>query len=216
MAAYNRRDLFAHWIRKDQAANRPCQHACCRGMRAHPDGYPVVKRRAYYQSVSDRELMAEYERHSGESKTDERIRAQVMAEAQRRDVAQERREAALSRRAAGRQEREGAREQAFIRAETETRGYLLNRRGLEAGVDPKSLFAGSEERARRYASEELLAHWETVPRPSAAALGGPGRRPVTNRAGGSTGVRRRMTAEERYYRDQYERVQYNVERGLMA
>jgi hypothetical protein len=44
---YNRRDLFSHWIRKDQQANRPCGHACCRGMRAHPDNYPVVKRNRY-------------------------------------------------------------------------------------------------------------------------------------------------------------------------
>lgn len=53
-------------------------------------------------------------------------------------------------------------------AERATNGYMLNARGRAAGIDPLSLFMGNEARAAAYASEELLAHWETRPRPTFA------------------------------------------------
>jgi hypothetical protein len=53
---YNCRDLFSHWIRKDQPERRPCTHACCRGLRAHPESYPVAKRNAYLRHASDAQL----------------------------------------------------------------------------------------------------------------------------------------------------------------
>lgn len=49
------------------------------------------------------------------------------------------------------------------------RGHLLNERGRRAGIDAWDLFIGNEARARAYASEELLEHWETHPRVTVAA-----------------------------------------------
>jgi hypothetical protein len=45
------------------------------------------------------------------------------------------------------------------RAEAACGGVLLNERGRLAGIDPESLFRGREDRAERWASEELLAYW---------------------------------------------------------
>lgn len=52
----------------------------------------------------------------------------------------------------------------YFTAENATRGHMLNRTGLAAGVDPGDLFTGTEARARKYASEELLAHWQSTGR----------------------------------------------------
>jgi len=52
----------------------------------------------------------------------------------------------------------------FVAAEEATRGAMLNARGREKGIDPLSLFMGTELRARAYASEELIEHWEQHPR----------------------------------------------------
>jgi hypothetical protein len=51
-------------------------------------------------------------------------------------------------------------EQAFLRAEAECRGELLNLDGRRADIDPRSLFRGQWVRAQKYASEELLTHWQ--------------------------------------------------------
>lgn len=56
------------------------------------------------------------------------------------------------------------REAAYRAAADATNGKLLNRRGERAGIDSYSLFIGPERRARAYASEELLEHWQTHPR----------------------------------------------------
>lgn len=66
--------------------------------------------------------------------------------------------------AAVRAEFEIQRENAYARAETECHGVLLNARGKRAGVDPYSLFIGSNTRAYAYASEELIEHWARYPR----------------------------------------------------
>lgn len=52
----------------------------------------------------------------------------------------------------------------YLRAEKATRGHLLNARGRELGIDPRTLFYGSAVRAAAYASEELIEHWSTFPR----------------------------------------------------
>ncbi|MGW1770647.1 phage minor capsid protein [Streptomyces sp. NPDC002104] len=49
-------------------------------------------------------------------------------------------------------------------AEDATNGYLLNRRGLAAGVDPGSLFTGPARIAYAYASDELKSFWRAQPR----------------------------------------------------
>jgi hypothetical protein len=49
---------------------------------------------------------------------------------------------------------------------------MLNKAGKAAEIDERSLFTGPESRARRYASEELLNHWESHPRPTSAYFAG--------------------------------------------
>ncbi|UUE19346.1 hypothetical protein [Microbacterium sp. J1-1] len=49
-------------------------------------------------------------------------------------------------------------------AEEATNGAMLNARGREKKIDPFTLFMGNETRARAYASEELIEHWESHPR----------------------------------------------------
>lgn len=56
------------------------------------------------------------------------------------------------------------RDAAFELACNETRGVMLNARGLKAGIDPWSLFIGPAVRAHAYASEELIEHWQRHPR----------------------------------------------------
>lgn len=57
-------------------------------------------------------------------------------------------------------------DRAYMLAEEETNGYLLNREGLARGIDPVALFSGPYTRAAKYASEELIDHWQRHPRPS--------------------------------------------------
>lgn len=52
----------------------------------------------------------------------------------------------------------------FDAAEEATNGAMLNARGREKRIDPFTLFMGNETRARAYASEELIEHWEKHPR----------------------------------------------------
>lgn len=47
----------------------------------------------------------------------------------------------------------------YMRATEETRGSLLSRRGLAAGVSSESLFRGPLSQAEPYASEELRSYW---------------------------------------------------------
>lgn len=49
-----------------------------------------------------------------------------------------------------------------------TGGVLVNKEGRALGIDGLDLFFGSELRARKYASEELLGYWEQVGRPTLA------------------------------------------------
>jgi SPP1 gp7 family putative phage head morphogenesis protein len=51
-------------------------------------------------------------------------------------------------------------------AEAATNGYMLSPEGNRKGVDPWSLFAGPESRARRYASPELREWWDANGRPT--------------------------------------------------
>lgn len=53
---------------------------------------------------------------------------------------------------------------AYQRAEEATNGALLNADGRAQDVDALSLFMGSEIRAHKYASPELIEHWERFPR----------------------------------------------------
>jgi hypothetical protein len=56
------------------------------------------------------------------------------------------------------------REAAFRLASDECHGVLLNARGKKAGIEPYSLFIGSDTKAYAYASDELKEHWARRPR----------------------------------------------------
>jgi hypothetical protein len=51
-------------------------------------------------------------------------------------------------------------EETYWAAEEATNGYLRNALGERAGVSARSLFTGNEDRARKYASPELLDFWQ--------------------------------------------------------
>jgi hypothetical protein len=210
VAGYDRRDLFKHWIRKDQRANQPCTHACCRGYRPHPEHYPIVLPAKYLHSASDDELAAHYARCPDDNP---RCRDQVLDELHRRDMRSERREAkqrARERRYSdARNLRANEIERQYVEAEAATKGNMLNRRGREAGIDERTLFRGPERRARAYASEELLNYWEDHARPTEAYFRGEDTRL------GYAGLRKRLTPVEEQERDWYERLEHE-ERELLA
>jgi hypothetical protein len=169
--AYNRRDLIGHWIRRTQPEQKMCGHACCRGYRVHPKNMPVILPNPLLRRASDEDLSDHYQKVSrGSSDDDVVAQNQILAEMDRRDrkesARQERARLAALRIAGIRAERESAVEAAYLEADRDTRGNLLNRAGIAQGVSERSLFTGSEARARRYASTELLNHWETHHRPS--------------------------------------------------
>src|SRR5262249_3326529 len=158
------------WVTRQQRAGRMCTHACCRGKRVHPDNYPVILPDTLLHRASEEDLAEGYERGS------ERRRAQILHEMDRRDAADKRRERAarerqvkaFSRRKEGHEEAD----RLFFEAETATKGNMLNRAGKAQDIDERSLFTGPESRARRYASEELLNHWASHPRPTSAYFAG--------------------------------------------
>jgi hypothetical protein len=171
MARYNVRDIFGHFVKPRSRQGKMCPHACCRNRRVHPDNMPVILPNRMLRRATDEDLQAHYadvsKRDDAES---EAARYQVLYEMGRRDETTERRETAQERRrqraTARKFERLEAIDTAWQAAERETKGNMLNRRGLAAGISERSLFTGTEARARRYASEELLAHWQVNPRPT--------------------------------------------------
>lgn len=94
--------------------------------------------------------------------------------------------------------------QAWRAAEAETKCNMLHRRGREAHIDGRSLFTGPESRARKYASEELLARWEWNPRPTEGYFQGEDSRIGYGR---HIGVRRPITSEEQAWRERYEHAE---------
>lgn len=63
-------------------------------------------------------------------------------------------------------------EHEFLAAEAAANGFLLNEEGRRAGISPRSLFTGTEARARKYASDDLLWYWADSPRLSFDAFAG--------------------------------------------
>jgi SPP1 gp7 family putative phage head morphogenesis protein len=55
-------------------------------------------------------------------------------------------------------------DRAYLDAENATRGALLNKAGMQAGINPRTLFTGQDVRARKWASEELLGYWQQTGR----------------------------------------------------
>jgi hypothetical protein len=177
-------------------------------MRPHPENWPVHLPSRQLRSATDAELADYFAAHGADTPADDKARNQVLYELQRRDTRDERKVAAEERRrarySARRAERSEALEREWAAAEQATKGNMLNRRGREAGINERTLFTGTEARARKYASEELLNYWEHHPRPTAAYFEG-----ADTRIGYLAGLspRRRMTSEEQAWRDRYERLE---------
>lgn len=58
----------------------------------------------------------------------------------------------------------------YAEAEAATNGYMVNRLGRTKGVTGYDLHIGPADRAYRYASRELLDHWNTRPRLTLASF----------------------------------------------
>lgn len=200
--AYSVRDILGHFVKPRSAKGKMCPHACCRNKRVHPENMPVILPNKLLRRASDEDLAEHYRRLGhGHTAKDERGRAQVLHEMERRDNEARRREAIENTRAAQRQEREAAVEDVFVRAEAATAGNLVNVKGRARGIDPRRLITGREADFRRYASDEALEYFATHHRPTAASFRGadtrvapkatePKRRQWTNRKTGAGYVRR--------------------------
>ena len=95
---YSVRDLLGHFVKPCSMKGKMCPHACCRNKRVHPVNMPVILPSKVLRRASDEDLAAHFDRVQGDSRKDERARAQVLHEMERRDAA------------AGGQEDPGARE----------------------------------------------------------------------------------------------------------
>jgi len=165
-----------------------CPHACCRNKRVHPANMPVILPSRLLRRASDEDLAEHYRRVSrGHTEQDREAEFQVLFEMERRDklnaerraraerraeIEQRRRDRWAADRASQQSDRAAIAEVSYLLAEEATRGNMLNKRGRALGVDERSLFTGPEARARAYASEELIEHWRTHPRPTAAMFQG--------------------------------------------
>lgn len=170
--AYSIRDLLGHFVKVPPRRNQDgmCPHPCCRGRRPHPDRFPLMLPKAVLRSASDEDLVRHFQKPSvGQS--DEAV-SQVVGELQRRESAtarkQARAERAKGRRASRAEEYRLYLESEWIRAEEETRGNLVNKRGRAKGIDPRSLWTANERTRAAYASVELRQYWDRHPVVSAA------------------------------------------------
>jgi AAA domain len=91
---------------------------------------------------------------------DDEGRAAALAEAGRRDRAEQRKRA----REAERAEWELAAHAQYLDADRVCKGRLLGRRGLAAGITERELWSGPAARAWSYASDELREYWDACPR----------------------------------------------------
>lgn len=168
MAKYNVRDVFKHFVRPRSAAGEACPHSCCRGYRIHPANLPGYVKPGVLRRLSDDELAEHYGKHA----ECDRCRAQLEKELNRRDRVDAARRATGQRNKARALERSEQVEREWLAAEAATRGNMVNARGRAIGISERSLFTGSEDRALRYASRELINYWGEHPRPTAASMSG--------------------------------------------
>jgi hypothetical protein len=169
---YDVRDLLGHYVAPRSAEGKMCPHACCRNRRVHPSHMPIILPNRLLRRASDEDLAAHYDRVSGDAPKDERARAQVLHEFERRDNEARARKGRASAKFSRQLEQAEAVEQSYQDAERETRGNMVNRKGRMRGIDPRTLLTGREDTFRRYASEELTGYYSTHHRPTAAAFRG--------------------------------------------
>src|SRR5262245_40305207 len=124
--------MIGHWVTPASAAGKMCPHACCRNKRVRPANYPVVLPNPLLRRASEQDLAQHCAKASDrDTPANERARAQLLHEMQRRDDAEARRhDRALEhkRRVFSRRiERAEEVDRAWDRAEAATRGNMLNR-----------------------------------------------------------------------------------------
>jgi hypothetical protein len=170
--SYNIRDMLGHFVKPRSAQGDMCEHACCRGRRQHPKGTPKILPSKALRHASDENLAARYEGITGESKKDERARAQILHEMDRRDNEAKAKDNRAAAKYSRQLEQADAQEASYVAAENATRGNMVNRKGQARGVNPRTLLTGREETFRRYASEELMEYYATHHRPTAASFRG--------------------------------------------
>lgn len=179
-----RRDLIGHFIRREQRAQQPCTHACCRGYRVHPKNYPVILPDRTLHRASDDDLADHFRRVSREDTPKaRRAEAQILHEMERRDrleasrrererAAGQRRQAVAARRAGERMERESETQRIRLEAEAATQGYLVSAEGRARGISDAEILTGRSDVFYRYASYEAREYFRSRPRPTAAYFRG--------------------------------------------
>jgi len=173
MTAGEARDQLGHWVAPHDMSRHPCPHSCCQWKRVHPENLPVKLGRKYLRSLSADELETELSQYSNYQEIREHGWNQILTEIDRRDMS-EKRAAARKLRARERRMTRNAEYsdevyRQWLMAESATNGYMLNKAGLRAGINERSLFTGPEARVRAYASPELIEWFEHHPRPTRAS-----------------------------------------------
>ena len=169
---YDVRDLLGHYVKPKSAEGKMCPHACCRNKRVHPANMPVVLPSKLLRRASDDDLADHYARVQGDSRKDERARAQVLHEMDRRDTEAKAKDNRAHAKYSRQLEYAEVQEQSYVAAEEATRGNMVNRKGQAAGINPRTLITGREETFRRYASDELTEYYATHHRPTVASFRG--------------------------------------------
>jgi hypothetical protein len=171
---YNVRDQIGHWVKPVSREDKPCPHSCCRNKHVHPENLPVKLDRRYLRRLDDDELERELRQYQNYSDSHEQGFLQVIAEMSRREDSAEhaeaRKERARDRRRRASEEHRDEVYRQWLQAEAATKGVMLNKAGLRAGINERSLFTGPESRVVKYASPELFEWFEQHGRPTRAAF----------------------------------------------
>jgi hypothetical protein len=170
VAKYSVRDIFGHFVKPKARQGDLCPHQCCRNRRVHPDKLPVMLRPDMVRRLPEETLVEHYARVSDDPKAARQALAAIDKREQRDKAKTARAQGAKERAFARKLERHEHVERELLAAEKATSGNLVNKAGVRAGVSDVSLFTGSEARAMRYASGDLLAYWEDHPRPSSGLM----------------------------------------------
>lgn len=167
---YNLRDQMGHYVKRDDAAMRPCQHRCCAGKRVHPDKLPVKLDRRYLRTLTPAELESELGQYTNYIDTHEAGFREIIAEFDRREDIEKNAAARKTRAKERRKQRESEYSdevyRQWLQAENETNGYMLNKAGKAADINERSLFTGPQSRVAKYASRELRDYFDAHGRPT--------------------------------------------------
>lgn len=170
------RDQLGHWVSPPSLREHPCPHLCCRGKRVHPSNLPVRLDRKFLRGLSEDELERELGQYQKYSDSHERGFLQIIAELRRREESAERAEArkerAHERRARRSEEHRDEVYRQWLAAESATNGVMLNKAGVRAGINERSLFTGPRSRVEKYASPELREYFARHGRPTREAFRG--------------------------------------------